>query len=357
MRYLPEVRRVKGKQLLKLAAGVGLAVALLWVFFHRTSLAEVQESMGAASPLLLGAVLVLNIVSLVTRSWRWQILLRPLKADIRFGPSWRFYNVGFAVSALLPGRIGELLRPYLLARDQEIPFSSTFATIVTERIIDLTVVLTMLASGFIVPGVLGPHVAEGTNVAFITTVKSVGLALLAAVVVATAFLCALKWQTVKATSLARKILSPFPKRLSEKVGSIIEAFAEGIGGLRQGRQLIGLVGSTAISWAVLCLSYYSVLAAFGLVVPVQYIFFFVAVVALGVVVPTPGGAGAYHAAIILVAGDLWGFGETHGGAVAACAIMAHLLAMTPIVAFGAYYSLRQGIDVFRAVEEASESTP
>lgn len=356
MRYLPEVRRVTGKQLLKLAAGVGLAVVLLWVFLQRTSFTEVKESIGEASVILLGAVLFLNITSIVTRSWRWQILLQPLKGDIRFGPSWRFYNVGFAVSALLPGRIGELLRPYLLARDQKIPFSSTFATIVTERIVDLTVVLTMLASGFIVPGALGPGIAEGTNVGFITTVKSVGLALLAAVVVATGFLCALKWQTAKATALARKMLSPFPKKFSEKVGAIIEAFAEGIGGLRQGRQLLGLVGSTAISWAVLCLSYYSVLAAFGLIVPFQYVFFFVAVVALGVVVPTPGGAGAYHAAIILVAGDLWGFGETRGGAVAACAIIAHLLAMTPIVVLGAYYSFRQGIDVFRAVEEAGEST-
>src|SRR5688500_5714847 len=53
--------------------------------------------------------------------------------------------VGFAVLALLPGRVGDVLRPYLVARQQGLSLPATLATVVMERVLDLVAVLTMLA--------------------------------------------------------------------------------------------------------------------------------------------------------------------------------------------------------------------
>ena len=54
--------------------------------------------------------------------------------------------IGFAASALLPARAGEVLRPYLLARRERLNAAAAFATIMLERLLDLATVL-LLFSG------------------------------------------------------------------------------------------------------------------------------------------------------------------------------------------------------------------
>jgi glycosyltransferase 2 family protein len=332
--------------------GLGLAVLLLWLFLRRTSVAEVERSLVEASVPMLCAVLALNVASILLRAWRWQLLLQPLKPGISFGPVWRPYVASFAVTALLPGRVGEILRPLLFSRDQGVAFSSSLATVVTERVIDLTVVLAMLASGFVVPGALGRGAAASG--AAVASIEIAGVVSLAAIVCGTAFLVALRLRTAWATGLVRRLLRPLPARLRDRVVSVVEAFAQGIGGLKSGAQVAALVGSTLVTWLVLIASYFLALRAFGITPPLGFLPFFVAVVALGVVVPTPGGTGTFHAAMIAVAGDLWGYGADHGGAVAACAIVTHLIAMLPVVVLGAWAWTQQGFDVLRAPLPAAD---
>ncbi len=54
--------------------------------------------------------------------------------------------IGFAASAVLPARAGEVIRPYLLARREGLSATATFATIIVERILDLVAVLMLLAT-------------------------------------------------------------------------------------------------------------------------------------------------------------------------------------------------------------------
>ena len=52
--------------------------------------------------------------------------------------------IGFAALGVLPARAGDVLRPYLLARQEGLSTSATFATIVMERVLDLIAVLSLL---------------------------------------------------------------------------------------------------------------------------------------------------------------------------------------------------------------------
>src|SRR4029079_14736415 len=54
--------------------------------------------------------------------------------------------IGFAASALLPARAGEVLRPYLLARREQLPPTACFATIILERLLDLITVLLLFVA-------------------------------------------------------------------------------------------------------------------------------------------------------------------------------------------------------------------
>ena len=85
------------------------------------------------------------IVNLAIRSLRWQYLLEPL-GHASFGNAFRATAVGFAASSVLPARAGEVIRPYFLARHENMTATGAFATIILERVLDVLTVLALLAS-------------------------------------------------------------------------------------------------------------------------------------------------------------------------------------------------------------------
>ena len=54
--------------------------------------------------------------------------------------------IGFAASAVLPARAGEVIRPYLLARQEGLSATAAFATIIVERLLDAVTCVLLLAS-------------------------------------------------------------------------------------------------------------------------------------------------------------------------------------------------------------------
>ncbi len=149
--------------------------------FWETDWRDVAESLGRTDLGLIGLALACNFASAAVRTWRWRLLLLPLDAAVSLGSAWRCYNIGFAVSSVLPGRLGEVLRPWLMARERDLPFASPFATVVTERVVDLLAVLSMLATVLVLPGALGTDATTGEGLGLVTAIRAfAGVALGAA---------------------------------------------------------------------------------------------------------------------------------------------------------------------------------
>ena len=72
----------------------------------------------------------------VVRAIRWKIFLKPIRPKAATMSLVAPTVIGFTGLALL-GRPGELIRPYLIARRQELPFSSQLAVWAVERIFDI----------------------------------------------------------------------------------------------------------------------------------------------------------------------------------------------------------------------------
>jgi uncharacterized membrane protein YbhN (UPF0104 family) len=116
-----------------------LTAGLLWLFFRNVAFAEVAQAFAEAKPGLIVAAVAVTLQTYLIRARRWQSLLAPI-GSTRFRTAFRTTVIGFAVSFLIP-RAGEVVRPYLLARQENLPASASFATIVVERLIDLVTVL------------------------------------------------------------------------------------------------------------------------------------------------------------------------------------------------------------------------
>lgn len=333
------------KRIVNLGIGIALAGLLIWLFFKDADWAAVGASIAAADMPLLALALVFQTSGVLLKSWRWRLLLHPVKAGVPLHSCWKFFNVGFACTSLLPGRIGEVVRPYLLAREQSIKFLPTFATIVTERVIDLLAVLAMFSVIFIVPSALGPN-PDHPDLALLRTA---GLMVLLVAVAATAFLALIRWRTPWAVGIVSFLLKPAPAGIRDGVVRLIEAFAQGIGGLRGIYQISMLILSTIAGWLTGPLFFWLAFKAFGLDVPFLHCIFLQSVAALGVTIPTPAGSGGFHGGVILVAATLWGL---PAATVQGYAIVTHLLIFGTMTLTGIAYLLTGRIDIFSAASSA-----
>src|SRR5262245_58716792 len=126
---------------LRAALVVALAVGLLALFLQNINLWRVAADIARAKPQWLALSLVMTVVSLVIRAWRWKFLLEPLGATT-FLSAFRATAVGYAATSVLPARAGEVIRPYFLARTapqrHRVPATSDFATMTLEPMRDTT---------------------------------------------------------------------------------------------------------------------------------------------------------------------------------------------------------------------------
>src|SRR4051812_11890406 len=122
-----------------------LTVGLLAYFLHGVDLRAVWgETRHADGRRLLAAVLLV-LLTYALRALRWQYLLAPI-GPTHFSTAFRTTVIGFAASFLLPARAGEVLRPYLLARREQLSPTAAFATIILERLLDLVTVLLLFGT-------------------------------------------------------------------------------------------------------------------------------------------------------------------------------------------------------------------
>src|SRR5262249_26105912 len=101
-----------------------------------------RQAFEAADFKLIAVAVLTTLQTYLIRAWRWQTMLKPV-GRVGFWRAFRATVIGFFP---FPARLGEFLRPYQLARQEHLDFSPVFATIILERVLDLTAVLILFAA-------------------------------------------------------------------------------------------------------------------------------------------------------------------------------------------------------------------
>jgi glycosyltransferase 2 family protein len=313
-----------------------LALALVAWFLRHADIADVwtQVRHARVDLLILGFVFVM--ATYWARAVRWQYLLAPV-GRTRFRTVLRTTVIGFAALAILPARVGDVLRPYLLARREGLSTTATIATVVMERVLDLIAVLVLLAIyvwGFTGDIPLPDRLLNPVKVS----------ATLAAAV--SGVLMALMW--VLATHperigrLAAAAARILPGRLSERVGHLASKFSGGFAATRNPRALVLATLWSFPLWLAIAAEAWAVTVAFGIDMPFAGTFLLQGLLVIGVAVPTPGGVGSYHEAYRI--GVTTFFGAPNDRAVAA-AIVTHAISFVPVVLLGVVFMAQDGLSV------------
>jgi uncharacterized protein (TIRG00374 family) len=149
--------------------------ALIIVFLFKRlhiNIGDVIDQIGNANPLLFLCGFATFYGSFVLRAWRWRMMLARVDIDKKHGypmPSdlgmLRIFLISWFANCILPAKLGDAYRAYLLKRETNAPFSPILGSILAERLIDLVVLIfVLLASGVIVFGTHVPGAATQTLV-------------------------------------------------------------------------------------------------------------------------------------------------------------------------------------------------
>lgn len=345
---------------IRTAIVLALAAGLVVLFLRNVDLWRVGVDILGAQPEWLALSLATMIVNLTIRALRWQFLLEPL-GRTTLGSTFRATAVGFAASTILPARAGEVIRPYFLARQarhadpesvSRMSATGAFATIILERLLDVITVLVLLASYVFV---FGRGLGVTNPVAF-AWLKWIGLTAGSGAFGALAVLFFLAGDPTQLGRTMERLARVLPSTLAALIARIAEKFARGLGVIRRpGRLLVALLWSFPL-WLSIAVGVWAAAVAFHLAVPFTGSFLIIALLALGVALPTPGAVGGFHAAFRYGATAF--FGAPDDAAVGA-AIVLHLFSIVPALLLGLVFAAQEGLNVtgLRHMADRAEETP
>lgn len=326
-----------------------LAFALLYWFLRDTDLRDVWQQVQHARLGLIAISLLCVGITYVFRAIRWQLLLAPL-GHARFRTAFRTTIIGFAALSLLPARLGDPLRAYLLARQEGFSPPATFATVMMERVFDLVAVLVLLAVylwGFADPSTM-PAEAVGAlaRVKFWAAVFG-GISVALFVV-----MWLLATHPERIGGLVLTLGRVLPHKVATWLADLSRVLSRGFAASRSPRHVALAVAWSFPVWLAIAAESWLVTRAFGLALPFTGSFLLQVLLVIGVAVPTPGGVGSYHQAYKF--GMTTFFGAAPHQAVAS-AVVLHLVSFLPVVIVGVLFMHQDGLRFGGLQKLASEA--
>ena len=318
-----------------------VGLVLLAFFLKDANFSLIAASFAGANRWIIAAAISLTMVSYVVRAYRWRYLLAPI-GPARLKVCFETTVIGFMVNFLVPpGRLGEIARPYLLARREGLSASSTFATVILERVLDLITVIFLVGSWLLLgPAPMGAgsqDAVHGLKVGGLLASVAAGLGLVAM------FLFA---RNVRSGGSALAWLEPRAQRLPGKfagpVFRFVKSFGEGLGVLVDRGNLMRAGILSLVLWLNISLAFWLGTRAFHVDIPMGGAFLVIGFLTVGVAVPTPGAVGGYHYMCALALTWLFGVSDNTAKAIA---LASHAIAFVPVSVLGLVYFVRQGMSL------------
>ena len=278
----------KNRQRFSLVLGLTVSLFFLWVGFRGLDVEELWNTIQHINFGWIFLAIPVYFFATYILTWRWWYLLRSVK-PISANELFPIVLIGYMANNLLPFRLGEIMRAYVLKRRDQVPIAPTLTTIFVERIFDG---ITMLVLIFI--ALLFIDFEEDTlrTVIFATTPLFFGA------------LGVFFWLAIhpeRTTRLVQWLTERLlPATLQEKIQELVASFLDGLKGLRSPRALAGIIFFSIASWTVESSTYWIVMQAFDFKVSFYVLLLVVGFGNLSTILPsTAGYIGTFHAVAIL----------------------------------------------------------
>lgn len=270
---------------------LGLGISLMWWQFHKmTAVQRLQfsESLQEANYWLIIPIIVMCVLSHISRAMRWKILIEPL--GYHPSTSNTFYAVmsGYVANTFLP-RAGEVLKCSLLNKYENIPLNKLLGTILVERGFDLVcyfflIVITILVQVNRVSDFVKDKFNAMNNGHSINLVITLLLVLLGIIFI---------------VMIIRWLLKKFEDVIFIKsINKFFHGLREGLHTIRFLKRKNGFIGHTVFIWLMYLLQIY---VGFSALTATSHLGIIEAAIVLSLatlgMIVSPGGIGAFPFAV------------------------------------------------------------
>jgi len=338
-----------------------LGGGLLYLALRGADFEAVADALRGGAWGWLVPLFVVSVASVAIRAWRWRLLLNALPPDgdgpdrppVTFETAFISVTIGYLVNYAAP-RLGEFARAANVSSRSDRSFPAVFGTVVAERVLD---VLTLGLALLLVAALYGSRLdgiwsafGDGLASAF-EALPALSIGMMLGLVVVVIALMSLTWVAIRRAQAG----------LGGRVLGLADQFRQGVVALLRLRQRGALLLSTLLMWGCYVLMADIPLRLLGLSemysLGLLDAFALMAVGAIGMSLPSPGGAGSYHYATVLALTALFGVAASPA---AAYAVIGHAAQLLFYCVAGVAALLWQGTSltaIRRSAESVQGSTP
>lgn len=276
---------------LRIAIGLLISALLLLLVFKGIDFKQVWEAMRGVSPYWLLLAIIVYFVGIVIRTKRWSLLMHSVKpcSTRRLFP---IYVISYMANNVLPLRIGDIYRAYIIGKKEQVSKSASLVTIVVERIFDGLTMLLLLSVAIMWYPVADPVIKK--------TLEIGSLFFFGAIVVCYLFL----FNRTLATRFFNLIIVWFPVSVQEKLRDMFNNLFLGLESLKGIGAIFNILMLSFATWIVEALSYHFVLCSFGFTGSFVVAISAMALVNLFIIAPAgPGYFGPFEFACVIILGS------------------------------------------------------
>lgn len=321
-----------------LAVSVLISVFFLYIGLSGQKLDEVWAEIQKVNLLWLIPGIIIYFAAVWGRTWRWHYLLRPLK-PVSLGKLFPIVVIGYMGNNVYPFRAGEVIRAYVLQRNEGVKVSASLATIIVERIFDGLVMLLFVFVALPFANFQDEWLRNVVIIGTIVFLAALGVFLVMAT------------RPVQARNLYHLLITKLlPHGLQAPILRIADHFMEGLESLRSPRDLLMTFVTSVFIWLTETTKYWFVMHAFNFEVSFFALMLMTGVVNLATTLPSsPGYVGTFDGPGILV---LERFGVQRAIA-SSYTLVLHAALWLPITLLGFFYLAQQGLS-WRSFGEAEK---
>ena len=328
--------------------GLGLlALAALLAYTIRTDPrwqtfdpAAFLDSLVSVDKVWMGWALVSIYATYLVRALRWRVLMARQKPHARI---WNLFSatiIGFAAIGIF-GRAGEMVRPYLVARKENLPVSSQVGVWVLERAFDMMTVLVTVAFALAHFEAAALHSSPTLTRILHLSGNLVAFSMLGILVL----MVGLRHFAEPLSAWVIERLRFLPPRRLQSLERHIQSFVEGSRAVRSLPTLAACTLYSLAEWALIAFCYNAVFNSFsgGLRLGVSEILIFMGSVMAGSMVQVPGVGGGIQVASLLVLTEVFGVRPEVASSISLLVwIFTFLVVVPPAVVLALYEGLSWG---------------
>ncbi len=291
---------------------LGLGFFLLWLSFRKLDLNKVWGDIVNADYIWMAYSLFFAIMSHIVRALRWNMLINSMGYKTRLSSTFYSLMVGYMANTAVP-RMGEFMRCGVLSKKEKIPFNSLFGTVISERLLDMLMLLIIIFMVIIFQlDLVGGYVSHIFSPIFHNMANNLWPIVILVASVILFFVLSI-WLLYRFRARIKRI------SFYEKVRVFLEGLWDGIKTVLRLKQKWLFIFYTIVIWLFYVLMVYFTfkLLPETLVLVFKDAFTLLGIGSLGIVAPVPGGIGAYHFIIKSVLSEVYGIGGVAAGSFAA----------------------------------------